>query len=103
MFLFIAGLIETGWVVSLKLSEGFTKIIPIIFYGLCGIGAAFFFSKALKVIPMATSYSIWVGVTIVGTSLVDYFAFKEPMSVHKFLFILLIVIGIGGLKATSKI
>ncbi len=98
LFLIVASVFEVGWVLSLKLSDGFTKWIPMITYALCGIGAAFFLSRASRTIPMATAYTVWVGMTMVGTAIVDAGIFKQSMSWERILCLALIVLGTGGLK-----
>lgn len=101
IYLLFASILEVGWIISLKETHGFTRIIPIIFYALFGGSSAYFFSLALKSIPIATAYSIWMGIAILGTSLAGIFYFKEQFEFTKFIFILLIIIGIAGLKFTS--
>lgn len=103
LYLLVAGFLEIGWVISLKKTEGFTKIIPIIFYALFGFFAAYFFSNALKTIPMSIAYAIWMGIAVIGTTLAEYYIFNISFSSVKIFFILLILIGAIGLKLTSNL
>lgn len=101
IYLIIAGLFEIGWIISLKQSEGFTKIIPMIFYAACGFGAAFFLSQSLKNLPMSTAYASWVGIAMVGSAIAGILFYKEPSTLLRIICMILIVTGVIGLKFTS--
>ncbi len=98
IYLAIAGIFEIGWIFSLKFTDGFTRIGPMISYALCGLGAAFFLSLALKTLPIGVSYAIWTGIAMVGSNLVAMIVFGEPCSSERIFFILLIACGITGLR-----
>ena len=80
-FLLIAGLLEVGWAIGLKYTDGFTRPWPtgatalamIISLGLLGI--------AMKSLPVGTSYAIWVGVGAVGTAILGIVLLGEPANV----------------------
>lgn len=67
--LVLAGLLEVGWAIGLKYTEGFTRLWPtvgtvgsmVISIALLGI--------AMKSLPVGTAYAIWVGVGAVGTAI----------------------------------
>ncbi|HBQ26275.1 MAG TPA: quaternary ammonium compound-resistance protein SugE [Syntrophomonas sp.] len=101
VLLVIAGLLEMGWAVGLKYSQGFTKLVPSIFTILGMIASFYFLSLALKNIPLGTAYAIWTGIGIVGTLILGIILFKEPVDLLRLIFIGLIVIGIAGLKMVS--
>jgi len=101
LYLLLSGLIEIGWIYSLKYTEGFTKIVPMIFYGVFGFFSAFFLSKALKNIDVGTAYAVWMGIAIVGITTTGILFLKENYSILKIVFILFIAIGIAGLKFLS--
>src|SRR5262249_23150297 len=69
--LIVSSLCEVGWVVSLRMTDGFSRIVPLIGYAVFGLGAAVFLSFSMKAIPMATAYAIWMGISVVGTLIVD--------------------------------
>lgn len=102
MYLLLAGIMEVGWIISLKYTDGFTKIIPMIFYGIFGFTNAYLFSLSLKSIPMAIAYSIWMGIAIIGITLTEIVVFNRDYDVLKFIFMLMIICGILGLKMTFK-
>ena len=93
VILIIAGLFETFWAYELKLSEGFTKLVPslltvggmIISFGLL--------SHALKTLPLSVGYAVWTGMGMV--------VLKEPASAPKIICIALIAVGIIGLNLTT--
>ncbi len=101
VFLLIASILEIGWVISLKLTEGFTKVIPIIFYAFFGASSAFFFSHALKSIPLGIAYSIWMGIAVIGTTIAESVAFDKSIGLGRTFFVMLIIAGIIGLKLSS--
>jgi quaternary ammonium compound-resistance protein SugE len=96
--LIIAGVMEIGWVISLKHTQGFTKIIPMIFYAFFGFTSAFFFSQSLKTIPMGVAYAIWMGIAIIGITVAEVFMYGNKYDLLKAFFMLLIAAGIMGLK-----
>jgi len=103
IFLFIAGLFEIGWAVGLKYTEGFTKLWPSVITIIGMILSFYFLSTAVKSIPIGTAYAIWTGIGAVGTAILGIFLFGESKEVIRLLFILLITIGIVGLKIFSKV
>lgn len=102
-YLFLAGVLEIGWVISLKLTDGFTKVIPILFYAFFGFFAAYCFSNALKTIPIGVAYAIWMGIAVIGTTVAEFIIFKNSYDFTKLFFVLLILIGAIGLKLTSNV
>jgi quaternary ammonium compound-resistance protein SugE len=102
IYLFAAGFMEIGWVMSLKFSQGFTKLIPMVFYAIFGFLGAYFFSHSLKTLPVSLAYSIWAGIAVIGTSIADIYLLKHDLNPVRVLFILLILIGIVGLKFSTQ-
>lgn len=102
IFLLIASILEIGWIISLKYTEGFTNIIPMIFYAAFGGGSAYFLSLSLRSIPMATAYSIWMGIAIIGATVFGIFFLKEPIKIMRVFYMLMIIIGIIGMKISTQ-
>lgn len=102
LFLLIAGIMEIGWVISLKMTEGFTKIIPLLFYAFFGFTSAFFLSKSLKTIPLGVAYSIWMSIGIIGTVIAENALHHKSYNPTTYLFILVILGGVIGLKITTS-
>jgi len=101
LVLILAGLLEVGWAIGLKYTEGFTRLWPtvgtvgsmIISIALLGI--------AMKSLPVGTAYAIWVGVGAVGTAILGIVLFGDSANIWRLLSLGLIVAGIIGLKLAS--
>ena len=102
LYLFLAGVFEITWAVAMKKSNGFTVLIPSIITGVGYIASAVFLAIALKQLPLGTAYAMWTGMGIVGTTLLGIFLFNEKLSVPQVVCVILIVIGIAGLKILGK-
>jgi len=103
IYLFIAGLFEIGWAVGLKYTNGFTRLWPSIVTIVTMILSFYFLSSAVKTIPIGTAYAIWTGIGAVGTAILGIILFDESKEFIRIIFIMLIVVGIVGLKFFSKI
>lgn len=101
VFLAMAGVLEMGWAVGLKYSQGFTKIVPSVFTVLGMIASFYCLSLALKSLPLGTAYAIWTGIGTVGTVILGVVLFQESMDVWRFVCVGFILIGIIGLKIVS--
>lgn len=96
--LFIAGCFEIGWAVRLKYTEGFSKPGPTIATLIAMVISLSLLGVALRTLPVGTAYSVWVGI---GTVVLGVLLFGEPASFARLVFVLLIIVGIVGLKITS--
>lgn len=101
IYLIIAGLLEVGWAVGLKYTEGWTRLLPSVLTGSAMIVSFYFLSQALKTIPIGTGYAIWTGIGAVGAAILGMLVFGESRDVARIICILLIVAGIVGLKVFS--
>lgn len=101
LMLIVAGLLEMGWAIGLKYSQGFTKLIPSIFTIVGMIASFYFLSLALKSLPLGTAYAIWTGIGTIGTVTLGIILFKEPIDIIRLICIGFIVVGIVGLKVAS--
>lgn len=96
--LLIAGLLEVGWAVGLKYSEGFTRLWPTVVTAVALIGSMALLGVALRTLPLGTAYAVWTGIGTVGTAILGIALFREPASAMRLVCIALIVAGIVGLK-----
>lgn len=101
IYLIIAGILEIGWAIGLKYTEGWSKLYPSLATIVLMIASFQFLSMALKTLPIGTAYAIWTGIGAVGTAIIGMIFFDEPRDLLRILCILLIVAGIAGLKLTS--
>ncbi len=99
--LFIAGLLEVGWAIGLKYTEGFTRPIPSALTLAAMAGSVVLLGIAMKSLPVGTSYAVWVGVGAVGTAVLGMILFQEPASAGRIASLGLIVAGIVGLNLAT--
>lgn len=99
--LFVAGLLEVGWAVGLKYTDGFTKLWPTVGTVTSMIASMGLLGLALRSLPLGTAYAVWTGIGTVGTALLGIMLFREPASIVRLVCIALIVAGIIGLKLAS--
>ncbi|TGD76242.1 quaternary ammonium compound efflux SMR transporter SugE [Mangrovimicrobium sediminis] len=100
--LFVAGLFEIIWALALKYSEGFTRLWPSVIFGVAAWLSFALLSYALKTIPMGNAYAIWTGIGAVGIALVGIFWLNESADFMRIACIILVVMGIAGLKISGS-
>ena len=98
--LFIAGIAEIVFALSLKYNQGFTRLWPSIVTILSGPFSFYFLMLALKTLPVGTAYAIWTGMGAVGVAIAGIILFKESTDPLRLMSIALVVIGIIGLRVT---
>ncbi|HON40540.1 MAG TPA: multidrug efflux SMR transporter [Methanoculleus sp.] len=99
--LFFAGILEAGWAIGLKYTEGFTRVWPSAATLVLMGGSIYLLSRSLTGLPLGTAYAVWTGIGAVGTVIAGLVLFDESRSALRLLCILLIVAGIVGLKLCS--
>jgi quaternary ammonium compound-resistance protein SugE len=99
--LVVAGLLEVGWAIGLKYTEGFTRLWPSVATLAAMAGSVGLLGLAMKSLPVGTAYAVWVGVGAIGTALLGMVLFKEPATAGRLVSLGLIVAGIVGLKLAS--
>ncbi|MGZ9235777.1 MAG: DMT family transporter [Anaerolineales bacterium] len=103
LILFFAILSEVIATTALKLSEGFTKILPSVIV-VIGYGASFYLlSLTLKVIPIGLAYAIWSGVGIVLTIIAGMIIWRESLDWARVIGTIFIILGILIINLFSKI
>ena len=102
LMLILAGVFEITWACAMKYSNGFTVIVPSVITIIGYIASAVFLALALRNLPLGTAYAMWTGFGIIGTSVLGVFMFNEKLSAPQIICVILIVIGIAGLKLLSK-
>jgi quaternary ammonium compound-resistance protein SugE len=88
LLLLAAGLLEVGWAVGMKTTDGFTRPVP----------TAIVTGLAMKTLPVGTAYAVWVGIGAAGAALLGMWLYSEPAGAARLLCIALIVGGVIGLK-----
>ncbi len=100
--LLLAGVFEVTWAGAMKISDGFSRFLPGAVTVIGYIASAVFLAMALKKLPLGTAYAMWTGFGIVGTSVLDIYFFHERLSGAQIACIILIILGIVGLKLLAK-
>ena len=91
-----AGAFEVGFTTCLKLEERSRWfIVPFL---ICAGISFTLLSQAMETIPLGTAYAVWTGIGAVGTVLMGIWLFNEPATLARVLCLLLIIVGILGLK-----
>ena len=99
--LFLAGLLEVGWAVGLKYTEGFTRLGPSLLTVLAMAGSLGLLGLALRSLPLGTAYAVWTGIGSIGTVLFGLAFLGESSDPLRLACIGLILAGIVGLKLVS--
>jgi quaternary ammonium compound-resistance protein SugE len=101
MYLVTAGLLEIGWAIGLKYTEGFSQLWPSVMTVCAMIASFLLLAQALKTIPVGTGYAVWTGIGAAGTAIVGMIFLGESREALRILCIFLIVAGVVGLKFAS--
>jgi quaternary ammonium compound-resistance protein SugE len=99
--LLLAGILEVGWALGLKYSDGLTRFWPSV---ATVIAIAFSFALlglSLKSVPFGTAYALWTGIGAAGSMVVGMVVFGESADVFRVACLTLIVAGMVGLKLAS--
>ena len=102
LLVIVSGLLETGWAIGLKTSDGFTKPLPTALT-IAGMIASFILlSIAARTLPIGTAYAVWVGIGALGTAILGVILFDEAVTVLRVISLVLLIAGIVGLKLSSS-
>lgn len=101
VYLVLAGLLEIGWAIGLKYTNGFTRLWPTVATFVTIALSFYLLSLLFKTIPMSTAYAVWTGIGAAGTALLGMAIFGEPREVGRIVCLLMIVAGTVGLKLFS--
>jgi quaternary ammonium compound-resistance protein SugE len=101
-YLVLAGLLEIGWAIGLKYTDGFTRLVPSVLTGLSMVASVILLGLALKTLPVGTGYAVWTGIGTVGTAILGIYLLGEPATALRLGCIGLIVAGILGLKLAAS-
>ncbi len=96
--LLLAGLLEIGWAIGLKYTDGFTRFWPSVATLSSMLVSLLLLASALRSLPLGTAYAIWTGIGAVGTVTLGIILFGEPASLGRLICVGMIVAGIAGLK-----
>jgi quaternary ammonium compound-resistance protein SugE len=101
VYLVVAGLLEVGWAVGLKYTDGFRRPIPTTLTVAAIAGSMWLLAVAARIIPIGTAYAVWVGIGATGAAVLGVVLFGDTLSFWRAAFLVLLVVSIVGLKATA--
>ena len=102
ILLVIAGLLEAGWAIGLKYTEGFTKPVA---SGLTIAGiitSMYLLALAARTLPIGTACAVWVGIGTFGTIVLGITVLGEPATTGRIFFLILLMVAVIGLKFTAQ-
>ena len=98
-----AGLLEVGWALGLKYSDGLTRFWPTAATAVAIVLSFALMALALRSLPFGTAYAVWTGIGAVGSILVGMMLFSESADPVRIICLTLIVAGMVGLKLNSTV
>ena len=102
IYLLGAGLLEVLWASMMKQSDGLSRPVPTLIM-LVSMAASFaLLTLAMRSLPLGTAYAIWTGIGAVGAFIVGVIAFGDALTPGRVLSVVLILVGIVGLKLTTN-
>ena len=101
VLLVIAGLLEVGWAIGMKYSDGFTRLWPSVWTAVAMVVSMVLLATAMRSLPAGTAYAVWTGIGTVGTVILGIVLLGEPATLARVVCIALILAGIIGLKVLS--
>ncbi len=100
--LVFSGIMEAGWALSLKASDGFSRLWPTVAFFVLIIASMAGLMFALKTLPVGPAYAVWVGIGAVLTAVIGMIAFDDPVNVITIGSIALIIAGVVGLQVAGS-
>ena len=101
LILLASGFLEAVWAIALDRSEGFSRPVPSIVFGVAVVLSMGGLGIAMRELPVGTAYAVWVGVGAVLTVAYGMITGAEPVTVLRVLFLAMIVGGVVGLKVVG--
>ena len=93
-----AGILEIGWAIGLKYTDGFTRLWPSIWTIAAMVASMYLLAVAARTLPIGTAYAVWVGIGAAGAMILGMALLGEPRTVARIACVGLIVAGVIGLK-----
>ena len=101
LILIFAGLLETGWAIGLKYTEGFTRPVATVLTVATMAASMWLLAVAVRQLPIGTAYAVWVGIGALGAAVLGMVLFREPVTLARVGFLLLLLVAIVGLRLTG--
>lgn len=101
-FLVLAVVCEVTAMSVLKMTEGFTRLIPTIVVMAGYVSAFYLLSLVLRDVPVGVTYAIWSGAGIVLVTLVAYILYHQALDFAAITGISLILAGVLIISLLSQ-
>jgi len=101
ILLIVAGLLEAGWAIGLKYTDGFTRLVPSVLTIAGIVVSMVMLSIAARTLPIGTAYAVWVGIGAAGAVVLGIALLGEPANPIRLAFLALLLVSIVGLKFTA--
>jgi small multidrug resistance pump len=101
VILFFAIVFEVAGTLTLKFTEGMTRLWPTVLMFALYLASLFGLSVAVSRIPVGVAYAVWSGLGTLMVALIGVLWFKEQVTLLRTVSTLLIVVGVAGLYLTG--
>jgi len=101
LILFLAGALEIVWVVALKMSDNFSKLVPSAVMVVSIVASFLLLNVSIRTLPMGIAYAVWTGMGAAGAVIAGIVLFKEPCTFWHVFFLSMIIAGLVGIKFVS--
>ncbi len=101
LVLVVSGVLEAVWATALSKSDGFTRLVPSLVFGVALALSMLGLAVAMRSLPVGTSYAVWVGIGAVLTVAYAMLTGAESASLAKVVLMTGIVGCVIGLKVIS--
>lgn len=103
IYLLGAGVFEIGFATFLKMSDGFTKLVPCIAFVISAALSLWLLNRAIQIIPLGTAYAVWTGMGVIGTVVIGIVYFGDPAGAARIVLLMILAGSIIGLKLVSPV
>lgn len=100
LVLVLSGVLEAVWATALGRSEGFSRLLPTVVFGVALAASMAGLAYAMRGLPIGTAYAVWVGIGATLTAGWAMAAGQAPVSVLRVLLLAGIVGCVIGLELT---
>ena len=101
VYLSLAGIFEIGFTTFLKLSDGLRRIGYTFAFVAAAAMSFWLLTLSLDAIPLGTAYAVWTGIGAFGTAVVGMLYFRDPVTIGRVFFMIVLIAAIVGLKIFS--
>lgn len=101
LLLIVAGVLEAGWAIGLKYTDGFRRPVPSVLTAAAIVASMVLLAIAARTLPIGTAYAVWVGIGTAGAVVLGMILFGEPATAGRVFFLVLLLVALVGLKMSS--